>query len=417
MIVMAKNLETNGTVRALPVPDTGSKIYWDDTANKVGGFGVRIWASGARSFIQDYRTRAGRQRRITIGDCADWTVGAARIEARRLRRLVDEGGDPMGDIQAERTAPTMAELCARFEQEHLPKKRNSTADDYKGILKNHIRPFFGLHTKVADVQFEDIDALHRKITKSGATYTANRCVAVLSKMFSLAARWKMRIDNPAKGVERNAEVKRKRYLKGDELQRLLRALAAYPQRQTADIIRVLLMTGCRRGEALGMRWADIDLTNGLWTKPASTTKQKSDHEVPISAPVRQLLSEIQAIQLKQRRTLPEYVFIGNYGGEKEHRVELKNGWASICKAADITGLRMHDLRHSFASQLASGGASLPLIGAMLGHSNPSTTARYTHLFVDPQRAAAEKVAAIYTTAGAGDDIVVEPTPFSKPRRR
>ena len=109
-----------------------------------------------------------------------------------LRRLIDDGGDPLADIEAERAAPTVAELCDRFEQEHLPRKRPGTAEDYKRMLTNHIRPHFGAHTKVADVIFADIEALHRKISKSGATYAANRCVAVLSKMFSLAIRWNMR---------------------------------------------------------------------------------------------------------------------------------------------------------------------------------------------------------------------------------
>jgi integrase len=412
----------NGTVRHLPAPDKGNRIYWDSA---VGGFGVRVTAAGARSFILDYRVRgSGRQRRYTIGRVGGdggWTVGAARIEARRLRRLVDEGGDPMADIEAEREAPTVADLCDRFEAEHLPKKRPSTAADYKAILKNHVRPHFGLHTKVAEVRFEDIDALHRKVTKTGATYTANRTVAVLSKMFSLAIRWKMRGNdpvNPAKGIERNPEEKRKRYLRGDEkdneLTRLVQALASFSDQQTANIIRVLLLTGCRSGEALGMRWAEITLTEGIWMKPGSTTKQKTDHVVPLSAPVRQLLSEIQAEQLRTRRTLPEYVFPSSVS-DAGHRAEIKNGWASICKTAKISGLRAHDLRHSFASQLASGGASLPLIGALLGHSNPTTTQRYAHLFQDPQRAAAEKVAAIITAAGQ-PDITVEPMPL-RPRKR
>jgi integrase len=402
----------NGMVRALPVPDKGHRIHWD---SEVGGFGVRVTAAGARSFILDYRVRgSGRQRRYTIGRVggdSGWTVGAARKEASRLRRQVDEGGDPLGDLEAQREAPTMADLIERFRKEHLPRKRPSTAGDYENILRNHVEPHFGKHAMVAAIEYEDIDSLHRKITKSGAKYTANRAVAMLSKMFSLAMLWKMRDTNPAKGIERNPESKRKRYLSGEELQRLLQALTAFSDQQTVNIIRVLLLTGCRRGEALSMRWADIDLQNGIWTKPGSETKQKTDHTVPLSAPVRQLLSEIQTAQLKTRPALPEYVFPST---ATKHRVELKNGWQVICKAANIQGLRVHDLRHSFASQLASGGASLPLIGALLGHSNPNTTARYAHLFQDPQRAAAEKVAAIITAAGQPDIEVVAPTPL-KPR--
>jgi integrase len=212
-------------------------------------------------------------------------------------------------------------------------------------------------------------------------------------------RWRMRPDNPAKGIERNPEAKRKRYLSGPEMARLTGALAKYPDKQAADIVRLLLLTGCRRGEAMAARWADLDLSTGVWSKPGSTTKQRTDHVVPLSAPARALLSDIAERHAREhpRKPLGEYVFPGN--GDTGHVVEIKKPWRHICKAAGITGLRVHDLRHSFASQLASGGASLPLIGAILGHSNPTTTARYSHLFDDPQRAAVERVGSIIVAAG------------------
>jgi integrase len=383
-------------VKRLPLPAAGSRVTYD---SQVKGFGVRVTAAGARSFVLNYVTKAGRERRYTIGAFRDWSTVAARDKARELRRKVDDGGDPLADIEVERSAPTVTELCDRFEAEHLPRKRPGTAADYKRILANHIRPHFGAHTKVADVEFADIDALHRKITKTGHAYRANAVLRVASKMFSLAIRWNMRTANPCKGIERNHEAKRKRYLSGDELVRLTTALAAYPDRQTANIFRLLLLTGARRGEVLSMRWADIDLTAGTWIKPGSTTKQRTDHCVPLSAPTRQLLAEIQEEQKAKSRSkaLPTYVFPGN--GERGHITTVKKSWASICKAAAISGLRIHDLRHSFASQLASGGASLPLIGQLLGHSNPTTTHRYSHLFDDPQRAATEKVGAIIAAAG------------------
>ena len=184
-------------------------------------------------------------------------------------------------------------------------------------------------------------------------------------MFSLAVRWAMRSDNPCRGVEKNKEYGRRRYLSADELARLTEALTACPNRQTANIIPLLLLTGARRGEVLGMRWADVDLATGTWSKPPSSTKQKEAHEVPLSAPARLLLSEVRDEQARSRRPLGEFVFTG--GGSKGHVVEIKRGWRTLCKSAKIDGLRIHDLRHSFASQLASGGASLPLIGALLGH--------------------------------------------------
>jgi integrase len=378
----------NGIAKREAAPESGSRIRYDTMA----GFGLRTTSTGVKSWILNYRVKgSGIERRYTIGGFPNWSTTAARAEARRLRKLVDEGGDPLGDIEAKREAPTVAKLCDRFEAEHVVRKRPSTADAYKRMLKLYIRPALG-NLKVEDVTFSHIDALHRKISKAGHIYRANRVVAVLSKMFNLAIRWAMRTDNPAKGIERNTEKSRKRYLIGDELKRLTAALAAYPERSTANVVLVLLYTGCRRGEALGMRWADVDLEKGIWSKPASSTKQDTDHVVPLSAEALQLLSEIRAAQTHKKRELGEYVFpsIGKSG----HLVELKKGWTSITKTAGITGLRLHDLRHSFASALVSGGASLPLIGALLGHANTSTTARYSHLYLDPQRAAVEQVGAL-----------------------
>jgi integrase len=395
---------TDAIIKRLPTPKSGKRITLDD---EVPGFGVRITAAGARSYVLRYTTRAGRERTHTIGDAEVWRCTAARAKARDLRRDIEDGGDPLADIEDARAAPSMADLIERFRVEHLVRKRESTCADYERMLRLHIGPHFGQHTKVADVRFEDVDALHRKITKSGSTYAANRCIAVMSKMFSLAIRWRMRTDNPCRGIERNPEAKRKRYLSADELVRLTRALAEYQDRQAADIVRLLLLTGARRGEVLSMRWADVDLANGIWSKPGSTTKQRTDHVVPLSAPARALLSGIAERSAREhpRRPLGEFVFPGV--GGTGHIVEIKRSWRHVTKAAAVTA-RLHDLRHSFASTLASGGASLPLIGALLGHSNPSTTHRYAHLFDDPQRAAVERVGAIVVAAGKGAPNKVVP---------
>jgi integrase len=362
---MRKHL-TDAIVRKLPPPDRGNKITKDAGAV---GFGARVTAAGHRAFVLDYTTKAGRERRYTIGDFPGWSTVAARAEARRLRQEIEQGVDPLAEIQDARAAPTVIELCDRFETEHVSRKRTSTARDYIRMLKR-IREHFGPHMKVADVVHADCDALHRRISKT-SPYSANRYAAVLSKLFALAVRWGMRETNPAKGIERNLEHHRRRYLVNGELERLTAALAAHSDKQAADAIRVLLMTGARRGEVLAMRWADLDLAEGTWSKLPSSTKQKEHHQVPLSAPVRQLLSEIWNEQVRNR-SRGEFVFPGS--GDTGHRVELKKNWAELCAAAGITGLRLHDLRHSFASHLASGGASLPLIGALLGHANPMTTA-------------------------------------------
>jgi integrase len=375
---------TDASVRRLKPPATGNKLYFDAD---VPGLACRVTANGSRAFVLCYVTRnSGRQRRLTIGAIDDWRATAARQEARKLRAQIDAGADPLGDIRAARAEPTMAELITRFLDEHVSRRRPSTQKDYRGVIGRYIRPYFGAVTKVADVTHADIEGLHRKVTALGRTYQANRVAAVLSKMFSLAIKWGWRSDNPINGLERNPEYRRQRYLKADELQRLLAVLADYPEQTTVNAIRLLLLTGARKGEVLAMKWADIDLKAGLWSKPAASTKQKREHEVPLSAPARQLLAAIPHHG--------PFVFPGS--GQRRHLVEVKKGWAAICKRAGIEGVRIHDLRHSFASQLASGGASLPLIGALLGHTQAQTTQRYAHLFVDPQRAAVEKIGAVMT---------------------
>ncbi len=375
---------TDSVVKSLPSPDAGNRITYDAD---VKGFGIRVTAAGARAFVLNYRTRSGRERRYTIGSFPDWKVAVARSEAAELKRRIDRGEDPQGNIEADRTARTVADMCQRFIDEHLPKTRPSTAREYRSIIDTFVLPAMK-HLKVADVSYSDVDGLHRKVTGQGAKYRANRVVAVLSKMFSLAVRWGWRTDNPAKGIERNQEEKRHRYLTGDELGRLTIALAQHNDQQAANIIRLLLLTGARRGEVQAAMWDQLDLTAGVWTKPGSATKQKTEHRVPLSGPARQLLADLRTKAAEDA----VYVFPGR-GGEG-HRVEIKGDWAVICKAAGITAARMHDLRHTYASVLASAGLSLPVIGALLGHSQPATTARYSHLFDDPLRAATERVGAI-----------------------
>ena len=207
-----------------------------------------------RKLVLNYRTKAGRERRMTIGRFGNWSTLGARDKAKELRRLIDAGGDPLAGIEAERAAPTMADLIERFEAEHMPRLRPETQKNYRQMIKNHIAPRFGSRVKVADVGYPDCDALHRWITKP---FAANRTRSVLSKMFTLANRWGWRSDNPTKSVERNPEAKRKRYLSADQLTRLTRLLAEHPNRQVANIVRMLLLTGARVGEVRSMRWADI----------------------------------------------------------------------------------------------------------------------------------------------------------------
>ncbi len=261
---------------------------------------------------------------------------------------------------------------------------------------------------MADLRHTDIERLHAKIVKT-APYRANRTVAVLSKMMSLAIKWEMRTDNPVRGIERAPEDKRERYLSPAEIARVAEAIAGLKERTSADAIRLLLLTGARKSEVLKARWAEFNLADGVWIKPSAHTKTKKDHRIPLSAPARLLLSELRAEADKEveRGGSAEFVFPGN-DGEKP-LTDIKRTWATVCVEAGlgspverkgkdgkpvkiwVADARMHDLRHTYASILASHGLSLPIIGQLLGHTQAATTARYAHLMDDPLREATEKV--------------------------
>ena len=410
---MRERLSEATARKALP-PARGQTILWD---GDVRGFALRITPGGAKSFILDYRAE-GRQRRITIGAWPDWTVAAARQTAKDMKREVDLGHDPMGERQAQREAPTVQEMWDRYAREHLPKKAARSQADERMMWLRIILPRFG-KMKVAQITHDDVDALHRDITEiRGTPVRANRTVEVLRKAFNLAIRWKWRDDNPASGVRRNQEEKRNRYLNRTEIAALAQALNDHSEPMSANAVKLLMLTGARRGEALGATWEMFDLENGVWTKPSAHTKQRKLHRVPLSGPAVQLLVEMKAAakaKAESEGTPPSaYVFPGPTG---KPLTDVKRTWVSVCRRAglgaevpvldakgkpalDRTGnpktefkpnVRIHDIRHSFASILVSSGASLPLIGQMLGHTQVQTTQRYAHLFDDPLRKAAETV--------------------------
>ncbi len=395
---------TDALVKVLPVPERSAAVIYDDDLK---GFGIRITPRGARSFVLTYRTRLGYQHRYTIGAYPAWKTAAARAEAIELKRRVDRGGNPLGELKAGRAAPTVADLCTRFEAEYLPRKRPSTQTSYRQQIAGEILPALG-RLKVKDVDFADVDDLHRAITKR-APYRANRVLALLSRMFSLAIHWRMRADNPVKAIERNQEHKRRRYLSADEIARLIAALDAAKDQQSSDIIRLALLTGARRGEILQARWEDFDFDaddGAIWSKPGATTKQKTQHDLPLSDAAVKLLQGLRA-----RANGAEWVFPAANGS---HRRDVKDAWASICRTAKIEGARLHDLRHTYASVLASAGLSLPIIGQLLGHTAPQTTARYVHLTESPLRAAAQRAGAIIT--GKGAKVVTLPPTGRRGRR-
>ena len=337
-----------------PIP---YEITWD---TELAGFGALVTRTGRKSFVFNYRARNGTERRIKIGDFPTWSVSVARDEAKGLRKRVDKGEDPAAEEKAERDAPTIRDLCERYEEDHLPRKRESSANEDRRQIRKYILPKLG-RRKVTDVTVDDIERLHRSFKTM--PYRGNRLLALLSKMFSLAIKWRMRPDNPCKGIDRFPEQGRERFLSQQEIADLSDALAEHPNRTIAAAIRFLLLTGARKGEVISATWDQFDFERGLWDKPSAHTKTKRRHVVPLSAPALQILGDLPRDS--------ERVFPG--------LGSLTRGWHSIREAAGLEGVRIHDLRHSAASILASKGLSLPLIGAVLGHTQMQTTLKYSHL--------------------------------------
>jgi integrase len=380
-------------IAKLTPPEKGHRIHY---VNGVPGLGLRITAKDVRSWVFNYRVKGTlTERRYTIGRYPQpWPFSLAKDEAKVLRREVDQGGDPMGEIHDEREAPTVRDMAERYIEEFMPKKRESTQTEEKRRIRRLILPKIG-NRKVREITLADMDKIHRNM--AAHPYGANRTLSVCSVMFAKSIKWGWRETNPCKGVERYPEPARERYLSQKEIAGLSEVLAAYPNQVVANAVRFLLLTGARRGEVLKMKWADVDLETGVWVKPANTTKSKKPHRVPLSAAAMEVLASMERTN--------DFVF----PGRKTDRslCDLKNVWEKIRQDAGLKDVRLHDLRHSYASILASSGLSLPIIGRLLGHTQPATTARYAHLFDEPLREATEKVAAHVSSASKPTADVVK----------
>jgi integrase len=387
---------TKNSVTALEPPPEGAPplVAWDD---EVGGLGVRVMPSGTRTFFWQGRTRAGRSIKVRIGRHGRVTPEQARRKARELIAEAELGGDPAERIRGEKQAKrvkrqperTVADLWREYERRHLPGKRDSSQTADRRIWQRQLERWRGPgrdwalgERPVAAVTREDMEDLHRDLTGRRGPFAANRALALLSTMFRLAVRAQWRPDNPARAgkdfVERNQEQGRERFLTPQEVANLIGVLEAQGDDLAAKAIEFLLLCGARRGEALGATWDQFDLSAGVWTKPPSLTKSGKRHRVPLSDEAVALLAGLPTRAEPGPFTrLPVW--------------QLTRRWFAIRAEAGLTDVRLHDLRHSFASLLASSGLSLPVIGALLGHSQPSTTARYSHLLDDALREAAAKV--------------------------
>jgi len=382
---------TKRVVDDIGPPARGSKFIRD---SEVTGFAMRIKAAmpptpqGARSFVLIYSLN-GKPSRVRIGSYPAWSCEAARDEARELRKRIDRGEDPSQVRREERVSPTVSDLAQRYIEEHLPTKGERAQKDDKRYIDRHIKPALGKR-RVKDVHMADVAAFHRDITKNNGPVAANRTIALLSKMFSLALLvapneskpWRSPdVGNPCRGVKRNEEFECESYYTPEELMRISDALVTYHDQDEADCVRFIMLTGCRPCEAIAAEWTSFH--GRYWSK--RRTKQKRRHNMPLSPDALELLAR------RREKATGESVF------NVDDRFRLRGVWWHVKREAKLAAnARLYDVRHTFASMGAANNVSLYVVGKLLGHASLRTTQRYAHLFDDALEDATTLIAGTMT---------------------
>jgi integrase len=358
---------------------------WD---SELRGFGLKITPAGRKVYLVQYRLggRKGRTRRVTIGAHGILTAEEARTRAKKLLGEVAAGRDPASALDGVRASQTLGELLTKFLKEHASDKlKASTASEYRRLARLYIGPSLSSRP-ISDLSRSEIARLHSSM--ADRPYQANRLLALLSKFFNWceSQEYRQSGSNPCRHIKKFGETKRERFLTSDELSRLGEALEDAEEANTASpfviaAIRLLALTGARLSEILELKWSIVDLERGVIRLPDSKTGAKTLY---LNAPALEILQRLPRVEGNS------YVIVG----QKRHArlVNLQKPWRRIRNAAGLGDVRIHDLRHSFASVAVAGGMSLPMIGALLGHSQPQTTHRYAHLAADPLRTASEAVA-------------------------
>lgn len=345
-------------------------ICWDAQTK---GFGVQGNHNGTVTFVLKTRVR-GRQRWVTIGRLGSpWTVDTARREALRVLAEAAAGRDPTEGKRSQRTASTFFEAVAdEFLEQHGPKLKPRTRDVYRQLLGQHLKPAL-LGRPIAEVTPSDVAKLHARLADKPRA--ANHAVAVLSKVMSWAERHKLRPDgsNPCRGLEKYREIKRERFLSAAEFTRLGQVLDQAERSRAHGpfviaAIRLLILTGARRSEILTLKWVEVDLDRRALLLPDSKTGAKTVH---LNKQATEILAALPRLENNP------YVLPGHVSGKRLSN--LQRPWHGLRHLAGLDDVRLHDLRHSFASMSVSVGGSLPVIGRVLGHRQAQTTARYAHV--------------------------------------
>lgn len=345
---------------------------------EVRGFRVLVSKNGRKTYYLRY-TLDGRKRVYRIGEHGPFSTADARKEALRLRALIEHGHDPQLEREQRRAIPTFAEFARDEYMPHARNHKKSWKTD-EGKLENNLIPRWG-RFRLTEISTRDVESLMSDLSRSSAKATANRYYALVHRMFHLAIIWGRLEKNPAQGVQKFRENnKRDRYLTGDELRRFLKALDEETNPIVAGLFRFLLLNGVRLGEALDAKWQDVDLEERKWFLPQ--TKAGKGRWVVLN-------EHAAAVLTKLPRTVgTELIFPGAKGGRFS---KPQGDFHRVLKRAGIENFRIHDLRHTFASQAINQGATLYEVQHLLGHLCSTTTTRYAHLADDRLRAVSSKV--------------------------
>ena len=385
---------TKRTVETLAARDSDYFVFDDE----LPGFGVRVLPSGRKTFLVQYRA-GGRTRRVKIGVFGTVTADEARKAARGYLGDVAHGANPAEAVYQDRKSPTLSYICDRFIDDHVAHRcKPTTQRDYQACIDLYIKPALGTR-KIGDVIRADIAQLHHDMRHKPSQ--ANRALAVLSKLFNLVEVWGLRPDgsNPCRHVHKYPEEKRERYLSADEVSCLAATLDAVEAEgsETAAAVnafRLLLLTGCRLREIQTLKWDYVSPPYLLL--PDSKTGAR---KIPIDDAVGDVLDRIERVPDNP------YVIVGKLPGQ--HLTDLQHPWRRIRKRAGLEGVRIHDLRHTYASHAISNGLPIEMVGKLLGHTQMQTTMRYAHLVDEPVRAAASRVASglsgLMKRSGPSDD--------------
>jgi integrase len=374
---------TVARLERLQPPERG-RVYHHDTG--CPGLCLCVTAAGAKVFYV-YAWHDGRPAQIRIAGFPALNVEQARERARDILAKLAAGIDVQAVRNARREEATVETLWKHWEAVAKPRKRSWPEDERQ--YKTFVKPW--ANRRLSSIKKADVQALHAKVGRENGFYAANRLLALVRAMFNQSGDIGHRGDNPAVGVKKFPEESRDRFLQPDELRAFFDALTAQPELWQVFFLTCLL-TGARKANVRAMRWADIDLERGLWLIAAADAKAGKPLCVPLSP---QAVAILKAH--RERVGVSEWVFPSR--GKTGHLVEAKGAWKRICTAAGLADCRPHDLRRSLGSWMAISGASLPIVGKALGHTQASTTQVYARLSFDPIKTAVTVAADAMLLAG------------------